>query len=163
MTDYRKKQKAQNEALGFDEDGVPIQLDLVDTLAVTPDGRRIMRLVTDTEMGPVTLGSVQIKDSGLNIIDPARDPEGDYFSANDTSVALTGALVDRTFSFNAFHIMIINNELSGGDSVFYSLDNGTTEHELLPGEGIGFDGVNFPKIQLRGAAGGEKYGVEAWR
>lgn len=120
-------------------------------------------LLVNTEMGPVTLGAVQIKDSTNALIDPSIKPSGSYYSVNDLITPLTASLVDRTFSFDAFHIVVKNEEAPLGGSVFYSLDNGTTEHELKPGYGFAFDGCKFPKIKLRGTAGGEKYSCQAWR
>lgn len=169
MTDYRELMLKMGLALSkFAVDGEPLDtaVDIVfqtkDTGLTTKDGTKIVQLVVDTEMGPIVLGTVGILDSLDARIDPTKEPLGTYFADNDGNTALTAALVAFPFGFSARHFSLFNDELPAGASIFYEIAGSGIEVELRPGEGDVQDDVLYTQIKIKGAAGGEKYTLQAW-
>lgn len=121
-----------------------IELELVDTGTTAADGTPIF-----------SLGTTPSPSSS-----PPASPN--WYNCDDSLTALTNALVNQPFGFSSCSIEIDNDELPTGASIFVSLDGGSSEHEIFPGEGLYLPGVKATGIQIRGTAGGEAYRLRAW-
>lgn len=136
MTDYLQR----IAAIGTDpETGKRVALKMSDTGDTTPDGSKIMKLVVDTEMGPVILGDVNVVDITKTKVSPTNG-EKDVTSAG-TAVAIGSGDVSK--------IMVQAKEGNSGKIFFGSsaVDSSNGIY-LTPGEVVVVESNNDEKLDL---------------